>query len=142
MDNFTKSDLKVGYVVQLRDGELRMVMKSEEGICFIDENWNCSRLIDYNDSFEHEENNSMSIDKIYGFSKFYFRTLDVSTDNRYLLWTRPKVTYKSKFLEAFPNAKINDSGAPSSCVSLIFGVKCCDKGCVKCWNQEYKESED
>lgn len=55
---------------------------------------------------------------------------------------KPKVkTYKDVFLEAFPNAKMNES-VPIFCRDAIFFGKCgcdCEEFCEFCWNQPYEE---
>ena len=53
----------------------------------------------------------------------------------------PQKTYKDVFLEAFPNAKLRTTGAPSGCLHLL-GIATVDcatfKDCVECWNQAVK----
>ncbi len=55
----------------------------------------------------------------------------------------PIRTRKSVFLEAFPNAKLDDIGIPFPCAQYIFGtnyVNCIsDTDCVNCWNQPFSE---
>lgn len=65
------------------------------------------------------------------------------------LWAKehPVKTYKSVFLEKFPDAKIEHSGTPCPCIIYIFGekakpVNCGTCGCVYCWNREAKEEYD
>lgn len=62
------------------------------------------------------------------------------------LWAKehPVKTYKSVFLEKFPDAKIEHSGTPCPCIIYIFGekakpVNCGTCGCVYCWNREVEE---
>lgn len=54
-------------------------------------------------------------------------------------------TFKDKFLEAFPKAKIEE-GLPKACVEDIFPwVKyphCNGRNCDKCWNQPYFEPQE
>lgn len=59
----------------------------------------------------------------------------------------PVRTYKSVFLERFPDAKVEHSGTPCPCIIYIFGekakpVNCGTSGCVYCWNREAKETYD
>lgn len=59
----------------------------------------------------------------------------------------PAKTYKSVFLERFPDAKVEHSGTPCPCIIYIFGekakpVNCGTCGCVYCWNREAKETYD
>lgn len=56
----------------------------------------------------------------------------------------PVKTYKSVFLERFPDAKVEHSGTPCPCIIYIFGekakpVNCGTCGCVYCWNREVEE---
>lgn len=55
-------------------------------------------------------------------------------------------TYKSYFLERFPNAVIDDwKDAPTVCVHDIFGEAhskdCLNSICADCWNRPYEEGE-
>lgn len=54
----------------------------------------------------------------------------------------PVKTRLSVFLEAFPNAPLNEKGIPMPCTALIFGdsVQCTEEtGCVGCWNKPIEE---
>lgn len=53
----------------------------------------------------------------------------------------PRMTYKSVFLDSFPNALLNSKGVPVICRISIFGdsVGNCDYRCAKCWNSEVEE---
>ena len=55
----------------------------------------------------------------------------------------PPKTYKSVFLEKFPNAKKYANGVPIICVCHVFGLKheqenfkCSTSACSDCWNRE------
>lgn len=53
----------------------------------------------------------------------------------------PEKTYKSVFLEKFPNAKLCENGYPGICMTYIFGESkkhddCTYIDCVECWNRE------
>lgn len=54
-------------------------------------------------------------------------------------------TYKDVFLEAFPNANVNEKGIPCVCLLNIFSLdnKQCEMyyRCDDCWNQPYPEEE-
>lgn len=56
----------------------------------------------------------------------------------------PEKTYKSVFLEKFPDAKKED-GIPAACVVSVFGEKAKPEGCSNnlpcsyCWNREVEE---
>lgn len=59
----------------------------------------------------------------------------------------PEQTYKSYFLERFPNAIPKGLGVdvPSTCVMAVYGLKhrpeksCLETLCADCWNRPYKE---
>ena len=94
--NFTKADLKVGYVVRYRNGNLRMVMPYAGGLVFtaIDGQWlNISTEI--NDDLTAvpwpvgpQANNSLDVMEVYGLNRYGNSTLHISTENRELLWKR------------------------------------------------------
>lgn len=59
----------------------------------------------------------------------------------------PLKTYKSVFLESFPNARLDRKGYPYLCITYICGeaVRPKDCGildCNDCWNRPYKEIEE
>ena len=93
--NFTKDDLKVGYVVKLRDGSLEMVIMS--GVCGNDPmlisvgtsgRWtNIAQDIDDN-LCRHDNKRDYDIVEVYGYSTYAYCALKVSTENRELLWKR------------------------------------------------------
>lgn len=84
----TKDDLKVGYVVERRDGALKMVMPTSDGTVF------------YGDGTYHREdafNSDMiniygtykfDIVRVWGYTSDLSDTLIVTTKNRPLLWER------------------------------------------------------
>lgn len=56
----------------------------------------------------------------------------------------PVKTYKSLFLEKFPDAKAYEGGEPRVCIEYIFGkskkpCNCNDISCSDCWNWEAEE---
>ena len=54
----------------------------------------------------------------------------------------PKRTCKDVFLEAFPNAKMSEKGAPSCCLhelGIVEVIECSKfNSCLECWNQKAK----
>lgn len=59
----------------------------------------------------------------------------------------PLKTYKSVFLESFPNAKLEKGGHPYPCITYIYGEAsrphdCGLLDCNDCWNSPYKEIEE
>lgn len=56
----------------------------------------------------------------------------------------PQKTYLSEFLKHYPNAPLDDDGAPKVvCPSALglMNIDDCDDNCIKCWNQPVEESE-
>lgn len=106
---FTLDDLKVGYLVELRDGRLRMVMESTNGKVLIDEyDGFYLKLEDYSDNFKDENGDSQyDIIKVYGFDEFAYKTLDFNTEDRELLWERKEILngkekeYLTSFIKPF-----------------------------------------
>lgn len=59
----------------------------------------------------------------------------------------PLKTYKSVFLESFPNAKLEKGDHPYPCITYIYGEAsrphdCGLLDCNDCWNSPYKEIEE
>lgn len=58
---------------------------------------------------------------------------------------RPEKTYKSVFLEMFPNVKTTKEGHPDFCLKRLLGAKgeddicSCDITCGDCWNREVEK---
>ncbi|CAK7076045.1 MAG: hypothetical protein EUB_03908 [Eubacterium sp.] len=56
----------------------------------------------------------------------------------------PAKTYKSVFLEKFPDAMLSEHGEVDFCVQYVFGKKvkpkaCGNCRCAYCWNREVEE---
>lgn len=97
---FTKADIKVGYVVKCRNGEVAMAMYthscgSEKVITALrvsGSGW--GDLGDYTDDMRAHNNNDYDIMEVYGYSKYAHKCMNISTEYRELLWKReePKKT--------------------------------------------------
>lgn len=91
---FTKSDLKVGYLVELNDGSLCRLEQLQNGyIGFITKDgvW-ISTLFDtdsYNNNLVDIEDDWFTINKIYDYSNNGYALYDIS--KRHLLWERKKM---------------------------------------------------
>lgn len=92
--NFTKADLKVGYVVKYRNGNLRMVMPYAGGLAFttIDGLW-LNIGTELNDDLTEkkgifEGDGILDVMEVYGLNTYGSRTCNISTDDRELLWKR------------------------------------------------------
>ena len=87
--NFTKADLKVGYVVKQRNGDLRMVVSNDEGtIYFLDNAGNFNGGDFLNPDLTNSKYKPYDIMEVYGFSTRVRYALTSSTDTRKLLWKR------------------------------------------------------
>ena len=93
---FTKADLKVGYVVKMRDGSLNMVMPTEGGeLVAVDKNQGWMSINGYDDCLCVAKGGryittrpEYDIVEVYGFCKFGYETHAICTDDRELLWKR------------------------------------------------------
>lgn len=47
----------------------------------------------------------------------------------------PKKTYAQDFFEKFPKAQSDSDGSPFACRRKIYGGKCPEIECDKCWNE-------
>lgn len=97
--NFTKDDLKVGYVVKYRNGNLRMVMPSTGGLVLtsIDGQW-LNISTELNDDLTAKPGpldinyHGLDVMEVYGLARYGNSTWHISTNNRELLWKREEKT--------------------------------------------------
>lgn len=95
---FTKDDLKVGYVVKTRDRVLYMVTRNDiDQLVMVDQYYGWMPLYVYNDDLTDsdrtscigsEANENYDIVEVYGYSMINGRTREIETANRKLLWKR------------------------------------------------------
>ena len=96
--NFTKADLKVGYVVKTRARGLFMVaINADEKLVLADTDQRWVKYDDLNDDLTHGVGSTIfdntvcknyDIVEVYGYSRYNRTTALVSTENRPLLWKR------------------------------------------------------
>lgn len=96
--NFTKEDLKVGYVVKTRARGLYMVTRNDiDQLVMVDQHHGYMPLYEYNDDltdsdrtscFGSEADENYDIVEVYGYSTINGRTRDIETAHRKLLWKR------------------------------------------------------
>ena len=105
---FTLDDLKVGYLVELRDGSGNMVMEVTEGKVLIEEyNGYYLELNAYNNNLNYYGDSDYDIIKVYGFSKYKSKALKFTTKDRELLWERKEILngkekeYLTSFIKPF-----------------------------------------
>ena len=89
---FTKDDLKIGYVVQFENGAYAMFVNTLIGLVFITQDGVFVKLTDYKGDLTTFSNTdieeSYSIVKVFGFSRLTMATLNITPYDRELLWER------------------------------------------------------
>ena len=99
VNKFTKSDLEPCMVVEFRNGNLYIVSKSKEGLCFIDNDENFIRFMLYDENLLHESKRDISrqrdVMKVYGLTSLAYKSNDISTKNRKLLFERQEESQPS-----------------------------------------------
>ena len=97
--DFTKSDLEPCMVVEFRNGNLYIVSKSKEGLCFIDNYENFIRFMSYDENLLHQNKRDISrqrdVMKVYGLTYSAYKSNDISTKNRKLLFERQEESQPS-----------------------------------------------
>lgn len=87
-----KNDLKVGYVVKNREGNLYMVMEhAKDGLIIIREDekhWN--QLCHFKDDLTNHCFAELDIVEVYGFPDHWKDAMRITDGNRPLLWKREK----------------------------------------------------
>lgn len=87
----TLKDLKAGYVVEQRNGNLKMVMPyGDGGICTIEYNGMYDHQLDdsYTDNLKSVDWPELDIIKVYGYTEYANDSLRIRTEDRPLLWQR------------------------------------------------------
>jgi len=90
---FTKADLKAGYVVQYRDGEYRMIMPSQKGLYLVLGKNGCGMYLDnFNEDLTSFNKEGViakcTIIAVFGYNEQGSNSLDVDWTYRPLLWSR------------------------------------------------------
>lgn len=86
--SFTKAELKPGYLVERKDGKLKMVMPTSTGLVLTEKDGVWFSLDSYEDNLNLKTNEDWSINKVYGLTHFAQKTLKFETVDRDLLWER------------------------------------------------------
>lgn len=128
-DTFTLDDLKVGYLVELRDGSGNMVMESTTGKVLVDESGDWLNLNNYNNDFKFLDNNNNHLDimKVYGFSPYNNKTIKFTKEDRELFWERKEILndsekeYLSNLIKPFRDSvtMIKKLFSPTACKYYI-----------------------
>lgn len=91
---FTKADLKVGYVVETATGEMFMVMPNSScDLGLVDKTGSCIYIGGYTNSLVDptpDFGSDQTIVAVYGYSRYHMHSLEISTRGRELLWKRPE----------------------------------------------------
>lgn len=89
---FTKADLKYGYLVEFRDGVKALYMPFEDGNTFDFCNiYQCLNLKYYNDNLLYDKDKrieDLDVMKVYGYSSMPHKTTQLVTEHRKLIWER------------------------------------------------------
>jgi hypothetical protein len=91
VNEMTKDDLKVGHVVEMRNGNKLLVMPHEYGICLVDANGFWLELNEYSDEMLNDDG-IHDIVRIYGFATNPSESGKAFTKFRPLLWERNELT--------------------------------------------------
>jgi len=86
---FTKDDLKVGYVIKQRCGELAIIaMIDPQGKSYVRKCGGWLEIEKYDECLTFKSDSDLDIMKVYGYAYMPKRAIEISTDNRKLLWER------------------------------------------------------
>jgi hypothetical protein len=89
MTEFTKADLKPGYLIEKRIGTQRIVMPTTKGLVLVHQH---KAMYDDVDDFSNNltflGSKMHDIVKVWGFTSCMHSVLDFTTENRELLWER------------------------------------------------------
>lgn len=83
-----KEDLKIGYLLECRNGELKMLMPTSYGTVLISKSHNFYEFDSLKDDLTTTFSEDFDIMKVYGFSVFNSEALKFNIDKRPLLWER------------------------------------------------------
>lgn len=89
VNEFTKSDLEPCMVIEVRNGELFIVSKSKKGLCFVENNGRYVLFDSYNEKLlSIDEDEEWDIMKVYDFVAYHYKSNEISTKDRKLLFER------------------------------------------------------
>ena len=90
---FTKKNLKVGMVVEWRDGRKFMVTPINDDIVMVDVKGSFSRLSQYNEEFDCAFHKNLDVMKVWSLSTVGFDAFKIGETHRELLWEREEAKY-------------------------------------------------
>lgn len=88
---FSKNDIKSGYVVELRDGSLMMAMRCNQDTfdkILVEKEGEWMPFDCLNSDLTFNDYREYDIMKVYGLNQYPYRALNISSDDRTLLWER------------------------------------------------------
>jgi len=97
MKQFTKKDLKIGYLVRHRNGTLKMVMPIQSGspekclLVLVSSTGLWSELNAYSEDLISKcasSKGTLDVLEVYGYSEYSTTALEFNTSHRHLLWKR------------------------------------------------------
>ena len=88
---FTKKDLAVGMIVELRDERKFMVMPTDDDIIVINKDGSYVQLRKYNEMLACKSHKHLEVIKVWGLSKY--TPLDFNVEGRVLLWEREETKF-------------------------------------------------
>lgn len=114
--------------------KLRMTKRTKKGLC----ETSCSDCPLYN------ENNGTSEGLSCGCLEMHYPEKAIEIVQK---WSdaHPQKTFLTEFLKNYPNAPLDDDGAPKGVCPHALGltdIDDCDGNCVKCWNQPIEGGEE
>lgn len=81
-------DLKFGYIVEFREGSVGMVAKGQDRAIILSKDNTYIPLDYYNDDLKCTNSQKLDIMEVYGYNFYESYALEISTDDRELLWER------------------------------------------------------
>jgi hypothetical protein len=104
MENFTKKDLKIGYLIEYRDGERAIIMPTTTELIATDCKGVYMDLKNYRDDLTYNakiaDQTRYDIVAVWGWSCLKSGTLNTSTEGRTLLWEEGRKQMTIKEIEA------------------------------------------
>ena len=99
---FKKEDLKVGYLVKTRGGEVAHIVNTDKkGMCLNYED-GYSKIENYNNNLTNKSFYNLDITEVYGYTLYGHHAHKFEVEDRELLWKREEV--KEMTIEDIQNA--------------------------------------
>lgn len=102
----TKNDLKAGYLIRNRRGELRIIAPANDTLVIISQIGRYGELTETKEDLTSMNGSEFDIMEVYGYSTMYHKVLSFDTNFRPLLWKRKEEETEEKPTPI--NLKINE----------------------------------